>query len=169
MPQKPNASDWDRYFSKNPPRRRGPIALFVTMTLVLSFLAIVGLGIGFGTQQYGRYIEAQRLTSTPLWGIYYAQQTATAAAALGIQSEPTAVEPTTTVVTAGDLYTEPTISSATLVGQVAPGDVVAVLETRTTSEQSWYRVRLVSTTGPLAAGTTGWLSTSLVAPPPSPR
>jgi hypothetical protein len=159
MSQKVHSSDWDRLFSPHAPRRRGPIALFITMTLGLCFLGVVMVGSGFGARKYGEYIDARALTATPLWREYYAQQTATAQA----QSiTPTPAETRASVVNGGNLRSEPRIAPETIVGQVAPGDVVVLLEQRTVETAVWHRVRVAEPKGALAAGTEGWISETLL-------
>ncbi len=156
MPNKPHSSDWERYFGRNAPRRRGPLGLFVILTLVLGFLSISAIGAGYGVERYQAHVVAQGLTATPLWEKYYADQTATALARV----PPPATVLITKVVSAGNLRSEPRIVPQTVIGQVAVGDAVTVLESRTVAERLWYRVRLAD-----QAGREGWVSSTLVAPP----
>ena len=158
MPNKPHSSDWDRNFGSNARRRRGPIALFVTLMLVLTFLAIIAMGASFGVDRYRQSVVAQSLTATPLWEKYYADQTATALANAAT-AVPTS-QPTLNVARAGNLRSEPRIAPETIVGQVAPGETLAVLESRTVEDQLWYHVRLNN-----PAGQEGWVNSSLVTPP----
>jgi hypothetical protein len=162
MSQKVHSSDWDRLFSPNAPRRRGPIALFITTCLVICFLGLVMLGSGFGARKYGEYVEARALTATPLWREYYAQQTATAQAQ-NVAAAPTTVPETrASVVNGGNLRSEPRIVPETVVGQVVPGDTLLLLEQRTVESGLWHRVRLVESKGGLAVGTEGWISDTLL-------
>ena len=158
MPNTPHSSDWERFFGRNPQRRRGPIALVVTLTLVLAFLVVMALGANWGTGQYRAYAVAQQLTATPLWAQYYAEQTATAEAqaATPVPSEPAR----TTVTTAGNLRSEPRIAPETVAGAVAVGDTVAILERRTVEDRLWFRVRVNDD-----AAREGWVSSTLVAAP----
>ncbi len=158
MPNKPHSSDWDRYFGSNARRRRGPVALFVTLTLVLCFLGVIAVGARFGVDRYRQSVVAQSLTATPLWEKYYANQTATAVAKAA-SAAPTA-QPTLSVARAGNMRSEPRIAPETIVGQVAPGETLQVLESRTVEDQLWYRVRLNN-----PSGQEGWVSGSLVTPP----
>jgi hypothetical protein len=158
MPTKPHSSDWDYHFGRTARRRRGPIALFVTMTLVLAFLSIMAVGASFGAGRYREYTAAQSLTATPLWEKYYADQTATAAAKNG-QAAP-AAQSTTNVLKVGNMRSEPRVAPETVIGQVAAGDVATVLETRTVENSVWYRVRING------SGQEGWISSILVAPVP---
>lgn len=158
MPNKLHSSDWERNFGSNARRRRGPIALFVTLTLVLSFLAIMAIGARFGVDRYRQSVVAQSLTATPLWEKYYADQTATALA-----KAPTAAptsQTTLNVARPGNLRSEPRIAPETIVGEVAAGDTLAVIESRTVEDQLWYHVRLNN-----PAAQEGWVNSALVAPP----
>jgi hypothetical protein len=162
MSQKVHSSDWDRLFSPDARRRRGPIALFITMTLALCFLGVVMVGSGFGARKYGEYVEARALTATPMWREYYAQQTATAQAQ---QITPVATTPPETranIVNGGNLRSEPRIAPETVVGQVGSGAVVVLLEQRTVETAVWHRVRVVEPKGALAVGTEGWISETLL-------
>jgi hypothetical protein len=164
MPPKAHSSDWDRLFNPRAPRRRGPIALFIVVTLSLAFVGVVIAGGGFGAQRYDEYVAAQKLTSTPLWGKYYADQTATAQTReAAAQATPTS-GPTTQVVVGGNLRSEPRIAPETVVGQVVAGDTVALLEQRDVDGQPWHRVRLLSTGGAMAVNVEGWVSGTLLAP-----
>ncbi len=158
MPTKPHSSDWDYHFGRTVRRRRGPIALFVTMTLTLAFLSIMAVGATFGAGRYREYTADQALTATPLWEKYYADQTATAAA----QNAPAApaAQATLKVVKVGNMRSEPRVAPETVIGQVAAGDVATVLETRTVENDVWHRVRINS------SGKEGWVSSILVAPVP---
>jgi hypothetical protein len=162
MSQKLHSSDWDRLFSPHAPRRRGPIALFITTCLVICFLGVVMLGSGFGARKYGEYVEARALTATPLWKEYYAQQTATAQAKNITAVPTTAPETRTNVVNGGNLRSEPRIAPETVLGQVAPGDVLVLLEERAAESGVWHRVRVVEPKGGLSAGTEGWISATLL-------
>lgn len=167
MPNKPHISDWDRLFSKNTPRRRGPIALFVSVSLVLVFMAVLLVGARFGVDQYGKVVEARALTSTPLWKEYYATQTAAARSRNATPTPaPTAPAGTTTVTAVANLRTEPRIAPETVLGQVAVGDTVAVLEKRDVADATWYRVRVISTSGALKPAAEGWISSTLLASAP---
>ncbi|HEY0735221.1 MAG TPA: SH3 domain-containing protein [Herpetosiphonaceae bacterium] len=162
MAQKTHSSDWDRLFNPNAPRRRGPIALFITVSLVICFLGVVMLGSGFGANKYGEYIEARALTATPLWKEYYAQQTATAQAQNVTPVAQAPAETRASVVNAGNLRSEPRIAPETIVGQVTAGDVLVLLENRTVESGVWHRVRVVEPKGGVAAGTEGWISETLL-------
>lgn len=164
MPRQPHASDWDVFFSAHPPRRKGPIALFVTMTLVLCFITVLLVGANFGKQRYDVYLAGQALTATPLWKEYYIQQTATARAqAVTPTPEATAVS-TVRVSNGGNVRSEPRIAPETVVGQVASGDTVTILESRNQSDGLWHRVQVVTTAGALKPNTEGWISDTLLRP-----
>lgn len=162
MSQKAHSSDWDRLFNPAAPRRRGPIALFITVSLVICFLGVVMLGSGFGANKYGEYIEARALTATPLWKEYYAQQTATAQAQNATPVAQAPAETRANVVNGGNLRSEPRIAPETIVGQVTPGDVLVLLENRTVESSVWHRVRVVEPKGGLSAGTEGWINETLL-------
>lgn len=165
MPKQPQISDWDRLFDKRTPPRRGPIALFVTMTLLLGFCVVLMISARLGVNQYGKIAAAQALTATPLWREYYEQQTATAQA-LAVTATPTAAPVQTAGVTAvGNLRSEPRIAPETVLGQVAAGDTLVLLETTTVESATWYRVRVETTTGALAPGSEGWISSTLLSLP----
>ncbi|HEX6291486.1 MAG TPA: SH3 domain-containing protein [Herpetosiphonaceae bacterium] len=159
MSQKLHSSDWDRLFDPEAPRRRGPIALFITISIFICLLGVVMVGSGFGARKYGDYVEARTLTATPLWKEYYAQQTATAQAQ---QITPTPAETRATVVNGGNLRSEPRIAPETVVGIVAPGDVLVLLENRTLEGAIWHRVRVAEPKGAVPAGTEGWVSEKLL-------
>jgi hypothetical protein len=159
MPRKPHPSDWDYFFGKRPARRQGPIALFVTLTLMLTFTVMLLVGARFGLNEYDEYQANQALTATPLWAQYYERQTATALAdrpAATPQPTPTAPTITTTVVGGGNLRSEPRLAADTIIGQVTPGESVVVLEVRDDTGVTWYRVR--------AQAGEGWVSSTLLAP-----
>ncbi len=158
MPNKPHSSDWERNFGRNAQRRRGPLGLFVTLTLVLAFLAIIAVGAFYGVEQYQAQVHAQALTATPLWEKYYADQTATAMAR--VPTPAPAALPITRVVSTGNLRSEPRIIPETIIGQVAVGEAATVLESRTVEDRLWYRVRLTD-----GASREGWLSSTLVEAP----
>lgn len=158
MPNTPPSSDWERYFGRDAQRRQGPVAMFVTLTLVLGFIAVMVVGANFGFGRYREYTVAQSLTATPLWAQYYAEQTATAEAKAAT-AVPTA-QPTISVVTAGNVRSEPRIAPETIVGQVAVGDTVVVLESRDVDGGTWHRVRINGD-----AAREGWVSATLLAPP----
>lgn len=162
MAQKTHSSDWDRLFNPNAPRRRGPIALFITVSLAICFLGVVMLGSGFGANKYGEYVEARALTATPLWKEYYAQQTATAQAQNITPVPTTPAETRASVVNGGNLRSEPRVAPETIVGQVVPGDVVVLLENSTVEGGIWHRVRVVEPKGAVPAGTEGWISELLL-------
>lgn len=161
MPQQPPNSDWDRYFGRNAPQRRGPVGLFIVVTLVIVFLGVAAFGLRFGAGRYGDYVAGQRLTSTPLWGEYYVGQTATALAQNAPPAAPTVLATrTTNVIAAGNVRSEPRIAPETVVGQVVGGDVLELLEERVVEGATWYRVR--RSAEPVVEG---WVSSTLVAPP----
>lgn len=161
MSQQPPNSDWDLHFGRNAPRRRGPVGLFVVVTLVLVFLGVAAFGLRFGAGRYSDYVAGQRLTSTPLWGEYYVGQTATALAQNAPPAGPTVVAArTTNVVVAGNVRSEPRIAPETVVGQVVVGDVLELLEERAGEGGMWYRVR--RSAEPVVEG---WVSSTLVATP----
>jgi hypothetical protein len=162
MSQKVHSSDWDRLLNPRAPRRRGPIALFITMTLGLCFLGVVMLGSGFGARKYGEYVEARALTATPLWREYYAQQTATAQAQQATPVPTTPAETRANIVNGGNLRSEPRIAPETVVGQVGQGAVVVLLEQRIVETAVWHRVRVAEPKGALPAGTEGWISETLL-------
>jgi hypothetical protein len=63
----------------------------------------------------------------------------------------------------GNLRGEPVVSAGNVLGQACPGDTVTLLDQRGT----WYQVRVEATPQScdpkrVAAGTTGWLSASLL-------
>lgn len=169
MPPKSHPSDWDRLFDPHGPRRRGPIGLFVFVSLLLVICGVAFFGANIGVKRYDVYAAGQALTATPLWAKYYEGQTATALAKAAKAATPTPQpEQTTTVVNGGNLRSEPRIAPNTVVGQLTTGDVVAILENRTANNQLWYRVRITQAKGATAAGTTGWASATLLAPLPTP-
>lgn len=166
MPKPAHSSDWELFFGPRAPRRKGPIALFVTMTLLLCFVALLGVGTTFGARRYEQYTVAQALTATPLWKEYYIQQTATAQAKAAPTPAPTApTSPAATVNAVGNLRSEPRIAPQTVLGQLAAGDQVAVLEQQAVANATWYRVRVQTTTGALKAATEGWINGSLLTLP----
>ena len=72
------------------------------------------------------------------------------------------------VMNGGNLRGEPKVTTSNVIGQVCPGDQVALLDATTAS---WVKVRLVITAPDcdakrVAAGTEGWLSTTLLGPLP---
>jgi hypothetical protein len=162
MSQKLHSSDWDRLFDPDAPRRRGPIALFITVTLVFCFLGIVMVGSGFGARKYDQYVQARALTATPLWKEYFVQQTATAQAQQMAAAATTPPETRSTIVNGGNVRSEPRIAPETVRGQVVPGDVVVMLETRAVEGATWHRVRVAETKGTLPAATEGWISEKLL-------
>jgi micrococcal nuclease len=65
----------------------------------------------------------------------------------------------------GNLRSEPRIAANTVIGQICPGDQMALLEQR----EQWVRVRLVNPTADcvptrVSPGTEGWVSSNLVVP-----
>jgi micrococcal nuclease len=65
----------------------------------------------------------------------------------------------------GNLRSAPRVAPDTVIGQVCPGDQVAVLD----DQAGWYRLRVVKTMADcvpqrVGAGTEGWMSSSLVTP-----
>ena len=163
MPKHAHSSDWELFFGPHAPRRKGPIAMFVTMTLVLCFVALLGVGTTFGARRYEQYTAAQALTATPLWKEYYIQQTATAQAKTAPTPAPTG--PAATVNAVGNLRTEPRIAPQTVMGQLAAGDRVAVLEQQAVADATWYRVRVETTGGAIKPATEGWINGSLLTLP----
>lgn len=162
MPRQPHAADWDYFFGPHAPRRKGPIALFVTLTLVLVFVVALYMGGSFGLRRYDRYVAAQALTATPLWAQYYVQQTATAQAAAVTPTPAPTSAATATVNAVSNLRSEPRIAPETVLGQMAAGDVVIILENRAVGAATWFRVRVQTTTGALAPNTEGWISSTLI-------
>lgn len=162
MPKHTPISDWDRLFAPNAPRRRGPIALFISMTLVLCFMTVLLVGANFGVNQYNKQSAALALTATPLWKQYYIDQTATALASAAASVPTSAPERTAEVTTTANLRSEPRIAPETVVGQVVAADAVTILEEQIGGDGTWYRVRLTSTGGTLATGTEGWISSTLL-------
>jgi hypothetical protein len=73
------------------------------------------------------------------------------------------------IINGGNLRRDPKVTSSNVIGQVCPGDQVALLEQP--AVQGWTAVR-VAVTGPdcdpkrVAAGTEGWVSTTLLGPVP---
>jgi hypothetical protein len=155
-------SDWDRLFAPNAPRRRGPIALFISMTLVLCFVTVLLVGANFGVKQYNKQAAALQLTATPLWKQYYIDQTATAQARAATAVPTVASERTAEVTTTANLRSEPRIAPETVLGQVGAGDSVTILEEQIGGDGTWYRVRLTKTSGQLALATEGWISSTLL-------
>lgn len=162
MPKHTPISDWDRLFAPNAPRRRGPIALFISMTLVLCFMTVLLVGANFGVKQYNKQSAALALTATPLWKQYYLDQTATAQAraATAVPTAPAArIAQVTTI---ANLRSEPRIAPETVLGQIAAGDSVTILEEQIGGDGTWYRVRLTKTGSQLALNTEGWISSTLL-------
>jgi hypothetical protein len=75
---------------------------------------------------------------------------------------------TAQVINGGNLRSEPRVVSTTVIGQVCPGDQVAVLATQGTGAARWERVRVTRVAqqcdpARVPAGAEGWLSTTLLA------
>lgn len=162
MPKYTPISDWDRLFAPNAPRRRGPIALFISMTLVLCFMTVLLVGANFGVKEYNRQSADLLLTATPLWKQYYIDQTATALAKAPTPVPTTSAERVAEVTGPANLRSEPRIAPETVVGQVVPGDTVAILLEQVGGDATWYRVRLTRTSGTLALSTEGWINSTLL-------
>lgn len=73
----------------------------------------------------------------------------------------------TSVVNGGNLRSETKLSVNTIIGQVCPGDRVAVLAQKQVGAALWYKVRIIATATNcdpkrVAIGTEGWLNRYLV-------
>ena len=86
-------------------------------------------------------------------------------------TEPTTSDiPTASVSNGGNLRSETIVATTTVIGQVCPGDQVAILAQQKVGAAFWYKVRLTATAADcnsnrVAVGTEGWLNSSLVSQP----
>lgn len=75
--------------------------------------------------------------------------------------------PTASVSHGGNLRSETIVATTTVIGQVCPGDQVAILARQQVGAALWYKVRLTGTAADcnpkrVAVGTEGWLNRSLI-------
>ena len=75
--------------------------------------------------------------------------------------------PTASIVNGGNLRSKPNVSASTVIGQVCPGDQVAVLDQQRVATALWYRVQIITTAADchpsrVTTSTEGWISSSLV-------
>ena len=176
MSSKIRRDDWERLFAPDAPRRGGPLRALLNALLVTITLALVSaLGVyvvALSNQQRAAQISAATVgaaTAAPL-------ETATAAAAVletatrfairtataearttPVANAAPAALGTRQVVRSGNLRTEPRVAPETVVGQLAPGDTLTVLEEQQVNGESWLRVQL-TTPGRRSAGghRAGW-------------
>lgn len=75
-----------------------------------------------------------------------------------------------TIVNGGNLRIKPQIDASTVIGQVCPGDTVAILEQTSIRTQAWYRIQVTALAGNcdpqrIAIHQEGWLSSTLIRAP----
>jgi len=87
-----------------------------------------------------------------------------------LTATPTTNISTASVVNGGNLRSRTNVSASTVIGQVCPGDHVAVLAQQQVGVALWYRVQIITTAANchpkrVAIGTEGWINSSLVSQP----
>lgn len=162
MPRDPHPSDWNRLFDPAY-RRRGPVGLFFFVSFLGCMIVALFMAGSLGKQEVDRSNVALHATQTPAWGTAYARSTATAAVRTAVAMQPTATSvPVAHVANAGNFRSAPQITPSTVLGQLAVGDEVALVENRDVGGHVWYRVRLIKTGGALRRGAEGWISSTLL-------
>ncbi|NJO83114.1 MAG: SH3 domain-containing protein [Blastochloris sp.] len=180
MPSKIRPDDWDRLFAPNAPRRGGPLRVLLNLMLVVLILGLFGAGAVFA-RNFSQELTASRIaTVTAVAPTIYALQTTTREAQLQrtatreAQSGATIIAQQTLVpagigvgvaTSGGNLRSEPRVVPETVLGQIASGAQVTFLEERLVGGETWFRVRLATASGTLAAGAEGWASATLLSRP----
>lgn len=164
MPRDPHPSDWNRLFDPAW-RRRGPLGMFFFSSFVGSLLLLFLVGGSFGARAVDQRSAVLQATQTPAWATAFAMGTATSVSrtALSVQRTATAGTQVVAVANAGNFRSAPRLEPATVIGQLAAGDQVRLVENRTEAGHVWYRVQLATTSGGLTAGAEGWVSATLLA------
>lgn len=181
MPPRASPRDWDRYFRPNAPRRGGPLRALANLLIVGAALALL-FGGGFAALRF-RLEYAQRRAAATASVIETSNAavlaTRTARALNESSATPTEIPLAPTpapigrgsVLTGGNLRSEPRVAPETVIGQVCPGDEIEFLEVQTLVDGSrWYRIRVVASGGEcspqrVAVGALGWASATLLSEP----
>jgi hypothetical protein len=141
--------------------------------------AFVALRFGLEPAQRSMALTAERIQTSN--AEVAANQTAAALATPTPSAEPTAEAATPTaalqvigrgsVVSGGNLRSEPVVDAATVIGQICAGDQVEFLEQQTGADGAlWYRIRVTTTAGDctpqrVTIGSLGWASSTLLSEP----
>jgi len=182
LPARTNPRDWDRLFRSNAPRRGGPIWAFANVLIAGIIIGVFVFGLRFALQYNTERVEMLQATqvaqSTAQAATAVATQTAEAGLSATAQAEQTTLFAGASGVgnvvgNGGNLRSEPVIAPETVLGQVCPGDQVAILEERSVGTAPWYRIRLVElATAPncqparrIPVGNEGWISSTLISSP----
>ncbi|GAB4431000.1 MAG: SH3 domain-containing protein [Chloroflexi bacterium OHK40] len=188
MPPRMHPNDWDRLFRPGAPRRGGPLRALANILLVGAAIGLLGGGAFFALSfglDYAREsaaatavaIETSNARILTTRTARALAETATAAAVAAAPATP-AAEPTAPVVigrgsvlSGGNLRSEPQIDPATVIGQICPGDQIDFLEQRSGADGAlWYRIRITATSGDctpqrVTIGSLGWASSTLLSQP----
>jgi hypothetical protein len=182
VPPKIQASDWDRLFAPNAPRRGGPLQVLTYTSIVLVFIAAVGALLAFGVRYRDKQIAEQIATATAIAPTIAALQTQTAQALIELDAERTAIALALTptaepsigvgeVTQTGNLRTS--APSGDVIGLLAPGDKITFYQELLVGGDSWYRIRVSEGAAErpenaVAVGSEGWASAILLTAPQTP-
>jgi Bacterial SH3 domain len=186
MASKARADDWDRLFAPGAPRRGGPLRVFAYTLLTIVTIALLSGAAVYVLRVSERQRAAQiaqatvqAATNGPLQtattqaaaletATRFAIRTATAVARQTPQPAPAQANLGTRAVTrSGNIRSEPRVAPETVIGQVALGDQLTILEERSIDGETWYRAQISqgAATRPAEAapvGTVGWVAALLV-------
>lgn len=182
MPARMNPRDWDRLFRPNTPRRGGPLWAFTNVLIVGIIIGVFVFGLRFALQYNTERVELLQATQVAQSTAQAATAVATQTAEAGLNATAVAAESEQATLFAGasgmgnvignggNLRSEPVIAPETVLGQVCPGDEVALLEEQSVGTAPWYRIRVVElSTAPecqparrIPVGNEGWISSTLI-------
>lgn len=181
MPRKNQVDDWDRLFAPNARRRGGPLAALANTLIAVVIIALLSVGFVYGKRYYDEQMAVRlaaatsvAATSTKVAETTFAQWTATAEvrnATATAEALPPTPEPVVgTVISGGNLRSEPRIVPETVIGLIFPGDEIVFLAQHEVAGQRWYRIRVINPVNRsgVPAGTEGWASASLLSQPEGP-
>jgi hypothetical protein len=181
LPPKVSPNDWDRLFRPNAPRRGGPLRALANILLVGAAVALlVGgalfalrFGLDIAQESAARTAERAATSIAEATAVRSAESLSETAAAAAPAATPTTAPPAaigrSSVVSGGNLRSQPVIAPETVIGQICPGDQVDVLEQAAAADGTWYRVRLAQagescTPQRVTVGSIGWASATLLGP-----
>lgn len=181
MPARINPRDWDHLFRPNTPRRGGPLWAFANVLIASIIIGVFIVGITFAIQYNAERLATLQATQVAQ-ATSQAQTAVTTQTAEAGQGDPAtapsplldgAVGVSTVIGNGGNVRSQPDLSPETVLGQVCPGDEVAILEQQSPAGALWYRVRVIAVAAnptcqpaqPFPVGREGWVNSTLLNPP----
>lgn len=182
MPPKIQASDWDRLFAPNAPRRGGPLQVLIYTTIILVFLGAIGAMFAYGLRYRNEQIAQNIAAATAIAPTIVARQTQTAEAEAAFLAERTATalaltptaEPSIGI---GEVTQNGNLRNSApngdVIGLLIAGDKITFYQELLVGGDSWFRIRITEGAADrpdnaAAIGSEGWVSAILLSAPQAP-